>query len=75
MKPKKAQKLSVCMWLTGMILLLFGYIHIIFLIIGLTTAISGAVVNILFNKCPHCGKHLVNNGGNFCQFCGREIDE
>ena len=57
MKPKKARKLIVCLWMIGMIIMMFAYIHIIFVLIGLITASSGVVVSILFYKCPHCGRH------------------
>lgn len=74
MKPKKARKLIVCLWMIGMIIMMFAYIHIIFVLIGLITASSGVVVSILFYKCPHCGKHLGRSGGDFCPYCGGDID-
>ena len=45
-----------------------------FLPIGVIVAGSSVVPNLLFYKCPHCGKHLGSNGGDFCQYCGNSID-
>ena len=47
---------------------------IVFLPIGVIVAGSSVVPNLLFYKCPHCGKHLGSNGGDFCQYCGKSID-
>ena len=74
MKPKKARKLSCFLFVIGVIIMLFGYADIIFLLIGLVVAVSSLVPNLLFYKCPHCGKHLGRNGSDFCQHCGKSID-
>ena len=50
------------------------YKRIMFLPIGVIVAGSSVVPNLLFYKCPHCGKHLGSNGGDFCQYCGKSID-
>ena len=51
-----------------------SYKRIMFLPIGVIVAGSSVVPNLLFYKCPHCGKHLGSNGGDFCQYCGKSID-
>lgn len=74
MKPKKARKLICFLYIIGFILILLSYKRIMFLPIGVIVAGSSVVPNLLFYKCPHCGKHLGSNGGDFCQYCGKSID-
>ena len=73
MKPKKARKLIYFLYIIGFILILLSYKRIM-LPIGVIVAGSSVVPNLLFYKCPHCGKHLGSNGGDFCQYCGKSID-
>lgn len=74
MKPKKARKLIYFLYMIGFIIMLFSYVNIIFLPIGIAVAGSSVVPNLLFYKCPHCGAHLGRNGGDFCQHCGKRMD-
>lgn len=74
MKPKKAKNLIYFLCIIGFIMILFSYSNIIFLPIGLLVAGSSIVPNLLFYKCPHCGKHLGRSSGDFCQYCGKSID-
>ena len=74
MKPKKARKLIYFLYIIGFILILLSYKRIMFLPIGVIVAGSSVVPNLLFYKCPHCGKHLGSNGGDFCKYCGKSID-
>lgn len=32
-------------------------------------------VQLRFMRCPHCGQLLGRNYGEYCQFCGRALDE
>lgn len=31
------------------------------------------VVWFLFNRCPHCGRHLGNDTGVYCPHCGKKL--
>ena len=65
-ESQKTHLFSVHYWIS--------YKRIMFLPIGVIVAGSSVVPNLLFYKCPHCGKHLGSNGGDFCQYCGKSID-
>lgn len=50
--------------------------------VGCALAVGGVVVmlcglgfQLLFYRCPHCGKYLDRSTGPFCPHCGRSIDE
>lgn len=75
MKPKKAKKLIICLWIIGIVIMLFSYVNIVFLPIGIIVAVSSLIPSILFYKCPHCGRHLGRNGSDYCQYCGKPINK
>lgn len=75
MKPKRARKLIYFLYIMGFLMILLCYIHIIFLPIGLAVAASSLVPNLLFYRCPHCGKHLGRSGGDYCPHCGTYVED
>lgn len=75
MTVKKARKLRDGLLLGGFVLMLLGYLYDPIFIVGLIVAFSCLIPDFLFNKCPHCGKRLGRNNGDFCQFCGKPLDQ
>ncbi len=43
--------------------------------VGTLLIAAGLAQWLVFNRCPHCGKHLGRSGGYFCQHCGEALDE
>ena len=43
--------------------------------IGVVVMLCGLGFQLLFYRCPHCGKYLDRSTGPFCPHCGRSIDE
>ena len=41
---------------------------------ALSSAVFGFLLYLLWIRCPHCGRHLDRNNGDYCQYCGEEID-
>ncbi len=77
MKVKKARKLRDTLLLVGMgIMLLSGLIggYMPLRIAGVIVAFSCLIPHFLFNRCPHCGRQLGRNTGEFCQFCGKPLE-
>ncbi len=75
MKIKQIRKLIQILGITGLILVFLSYFSIIFGVIGIVLACLAIAVDLIFYKWPHCGRHLGKNGGDFCQYCGKSIDE
>ncbi len=75
MNVRKAQKLRNTLLITGTIIALLGVWLEIFAVIGIVVMLSCMIPEILYNKCPHCRKNLGRNEGDYCQFCGKPIDE
>lgn len=75
MKPTKARKLRDILMITGIVIMLLGYMSEIFWIVGAIVACSSLFMHFLFYKCPHCGRCLGRNESKFCQHCGKRIEE
>ena len=58
LKPKDAVKLIYGLFISGFILILLNYVNIFLLPLGILVEGLAVVCNLLFFKCPHCGRHL-----------------
>ena len=74
MNVRKAQKLRNALLLIGIVIMLAAYIYEPLMIVGIIVAFSSLIPHFLYNKCPHCGKQLGRNEGNYCQHCGKSLD-
>ncbi|MGI5885156.1 MAG: hypothetical protein ACOX83_09360 [Candidatus Spyradocola sp.] len=74
MTVKNAQKLRDTLLIVGTGIMLLGVISEPLFLVGVIVAVSCFIPHFLFNKCPHCGRQLGKNEGEFCQFCGKHID-
>ena len=75
MSVKNARKLTAAILIVGTVIMLLSYIWEPFLIIGAIIAVSCLIPHFLFNRCPHCGKLLGRDGGDFCQHCGKKLEQ
>ncbi|MGI6689673.1 MAG: DUF7575 domain-containing protein [Christensenellales bacterium] len=55
--------------------MLLAYFYEPLFYIGIVITFSCLIPHFLYNKCPHCGKQLRGNEANFCQYCGKRIDD
>jgi len=74
MKASEAQKLRNILAIIGTIIMLGAKLYKPLFIIGAIVTLSAPIPDILYNKCPHCGKRLYRNEGRYCQHCGEKID-
>ena len=40
---------------------------------GLLAFVAVVLVDFIFKRCPHCGKHLGRDSGIFCRHCGKKL--
>lgn len=45
------------------------------IVLGLLTMFSSVIHHVIFYRCPHCGKFLDRNTGEFCPGCGKKVNE
>ena len=74
MKPREARSLRDKLLIAGIVIMLAACIYEPLLVIGTIVAFSCLIPDFLYNKCPHCGKHLGRSEGAFCPHCGGKID-
>lgn len=74
MPVKKARALRDRLLLAGFVVMLLAYVYQPLLYVSGAIAFSCLIPHFLFNRCPHCGKQLGRNEGDFCQYCGKRID-
>ncbi len=74
MSVKKGRKLRNLLLILGTVVMLLGSLHEALFTVGAVIAFSSLLPHFLFNRCPHCGKQLGKNEGEFCQFCGKPLD-
>ena len=74
MSVKNAQKLRNALLIAGFFVMLLGYFAVWIGYLGIVIAVSSLIPHFLFNKCPHCGRQLGRNEGDFCQFCGGKLE-
>ena len=74
-KVKKARKIRDYLIIAGLFIMLSAYFYEPLFYIGLGITFSCLIPHFLYNKCPHCGKQLGRNEGDFCQYCGKRIDD
>lgn len=75
MKPKQARKCRNMLVMVGVVVMLMGYFHQAFLAIGAFISFSSFIPDLWYNRCPHCGRLLGRNEGDYCQYCGGHIDD
>lgn len=75
MKPKAAEKLVILLELVGVVVMLFGYFIPILWAVGAVIALSSIIPNLLFYRCPYCGRMLGKISASFCLHCGKRIDD
>ena len=43
--------------------------------VAIVALLALAVVELAFDRCPHCGTYLGRLGANYCPKCGESLDE
>lgn len=74
MPVKKDRALRDRLLIAGFVVMLLAYVYRPLFYVGGAIAFSCLIPHFLFNRCPHCGKQLGRNEGDFCQYCGKRID-
>ena len=74
MKAKDAQKLRNKLLIVGFVLLLVSYLHAKLIVVGAIVMVFCLILELRYNRCPHCKKRLGRNEGEVCQHCGGKIE-
>ena len=44
-------------------------------ILGMVIMCGGLIIKVLYCRCPHCGGFIGRSSGEFCQYCGKKLEE
>lgn len=73
MTVRKARRIRNSLMAAGFVIMLLAYVWEPLFYAGAAVMISCLIPHILWNKCPHCGRQLGLNEGEYCQHCGKQI--
>jgi hypothetical protein len=76
MNPQKARMI---VWTIFLLALVISVIGLLFdsdflVVIGVIVIICDLIFHIIFYRCPHCGRYLDRNTGDYCPYCGKEVN-
>ena len=75
MKPRAARRLRDNIFVIGFVITMVScWLYEPLVIPGCLIILSCLIPDYLYNKCPHCQRHLGRNEGHFCPHCGEQID-
>lgn len=77
LKPRQVKKVFEISAIIIVVLVAVGVIteSLEVCVIGFVLMVAAMVFNISLYRCPHCGRHLGRDGGDFCRQCGAKLDE
>lgn len=77
LKPQQIKKIFDISAITIVVIVAIGSLleNLPICVIGFVLMIGAVVFNLVFNRCPRCGRHLGRDGGEYCRHCGVKFDE
>ena len=77
LSPKRIRAVFWIILLIGIIIGLIGAFSEInaLMIAGMITMVCSIIVYVIFYRCPHCGRYLDRSTGEYCPYCGKEINK
>ena len=75
MTLRQKQKLVAVLTGIGLAVLLMNTVigSIGLIILGVVLVVAALILNLVWIRCPECGKWLDRDPGNFCKHCGAQI--
>lgn len=78
-RARRARGAMWCLMIPGFLLailfLLLGKKYIALWLIGCGLMMASLILNIVFWRCPDCGKHLGPANAEYCPYCGRFLGD
>ena len=41
---------------------------------GAGIVVLALIFSFFWNRCPHCGRHLGSSWGEYCPYCGKDVE-
>lgn len=77
LKPKMIHKVGILLCVIGAALGFVGITIEVFalMIVGVVILLSSILFRWVCYRCPHCGKYLDRSTGDFCPYCGNDVNK
>ena len=74
--PRKARFCTVMILAAGLVVAVAGAMTagMAVTLAGVVLEMGGLVFDIIFYRCPNCGKYLDRSYGDYCPHCGVEME-
>ena len=75
MTLRQKQRLFLVLYMIGLAILLMdtGIGAIGLAVLGVVVLVAALILNLMWLRCPECGKWLGRDPGTFCKSCGTQI--
>ena len=75
--PKKVKKLVWIFLFIGIIFAFTGTVlgKMVISVVGVIVMLCSIIFQGIFYRCPHCGKYLDRSTGEYCPYCGEEVNK
>lgn len=75
--PKKVNVYSLIILAVGTIIAIAGVLseQMLLSATGMAIMFGDIFFRLIFYRCPHCGKFLDRSAGDFCPYCGKDVNQ
>ena len=77
LSPKKVNTLYIIILMASALIAFIGafFEKTALCVIGVLAIFADIAFRLVSYRCPHCGKYLDRSSGDFCPYCGKEVNE
>ena len=77
LSPKKVNNLYIIILMASALIAIIGASSEkpALSVIGVLAIFADIAFRLVCYRCPHCGKYLDRSSGDFCPYCGKEVNE
>ena len=77
MKPYQVNKAVFIVAISGFAVALFGIAieSMVLCGIGMIAMVGMMIFRVIFYRCPHCNAYLDRSTGDYCPYCGENVNK
>lgn len=77
LSPKKVNRLYIIILIVSALIAFIGVFteKNALCVIGIVAIFADIAFRLVCYRCPHCGEYLDRSSGDFCPYCGKEVNE
>ena len=80
MKNLKPKNVNVIVWISFLIGAIVAFTgtfldKTVIIVVGVIIVICSMIFRFIFYRCPYCGAYLDRSTGDYCPYCGEDVNE